>query len=63
MSNNEYKKQNDALNAINMYNMICDLEDRMSMGEEPEGIDITAMMKAKELSKSIISNNLNVKVV
>ncbi len=62
---NEAKRQSDALVAINMYNMIADLEDRIATGEIgiPEGLDMSAMQRAKGLSKSIISQNLNVQVI
>ena len=57
----QFDKEKAALDAINMYNLISELEDRLAMGERlPEGIDLDAMRQSKTLSKAIIEKNLNV---
>ena len=58
----QFDKKKAALDAINMYNLISELEERLAIGDTvlPEGIDLDAMRQSKALSKAIIEKNLNV---
>lgn len=58
----QFDKEKVALDAINMYNLISELEDRLAIGDTvlPEGLDLDAMRQSKALSKAIIENTLNV---
>lgn len=58
----QFDKEKAALDAINMYNLISELEERLAIGDTvlPEGIDLDAMRQSKALSKAIIEKNLNV---
>ena len=58
----QFDKEKVALDAINMYNLISELEDRLAIGDTvlPEGLDLDAMRQSKALSKAIIENTFNV---
>ncbi len=58
----QFDKEKAALDAINMYNLISELEERLAIGDTvlPEGLDLDAMRQSKALSKAIIEKSLNV---
>lgn len=63
MNMSSEKDYSTALNAIEMYNRICNIEECMAEGVEINNLDIDEMKKTKEMSIAIIESTLGIKVV
>lgn len=49
-------RKEDVINAMEIFNMICDVEDSIAEGAEFEGLDIELMEKTKNDAKNFINN-------